>query len=78
MLCNLKINFLLPTLALPKSGQKVKAHHPFLSQFIDSLVTSFYYLIFFIFDIIAHILFLYNTIYKTILFFINKKLEISF
>jgi len=41
MLCNLKINFLLPTLALPKSGQKVKAQHPFLSQFIDSLVTSF-------------------------------------
>ena len=73
MLCNLKTNFLLPTLALPKSGQKVKAHHPFLSQFIDSLVTSFYYLIFFIFDIIAHILFLYNTIYRTILFFINKK-----
>jgi len=38
MLCNLKTNFLLPTLALPKSGQKVKAQHPFLSQFIDSLV----------------------------------------
>ena len=78
MLCNLKTNFLLPTLALPKSGQKVKAHYPFLSQFIDSLVTSFYYLIFFIFDIIAHILFLYNTIYRIILISITKKLEIAF
>ena len=72
MLCNLKINFLLPTLALPKSGQKVKAHHPFLSQVIDSLVTSslLFNFIFSTFAIITHILFLYNTIYRIILIFI--------
>ena len=72
MLCNLKTNFLLPTLALPKSGQKVKAQHPFLSQFIDSLVTSFllFNFIFSTFAIITHILFLYNTIYRIILIFI--------
>jgi len=72
MLCNLKINFLLPTLALPKSGQKVKAQHPFLSQFIDSLVTSslLFNFIFPTFAIITHILFLYNTIYRIILIFI--------